>query len=491
MVASRSAPGATVASRAGRNDAMKHLIRLIGATLGVAATLAQAAGGGEAGPAGAPPPAAAAAPPNLVVILADDLGYGDLGCYGNKGQRTPALDRLAAAGARFTDFYVSSPVCTPTRVALLTGRNPFRVGFSELLWPSSTAGLPASEVTLAELLKQHGYATACVGKWHLGHSRPEQLPLGHGFDSWYGMPYPNDMGPGHPVEQAKKETWPPMPMYRGTEMVEVPVDVNLLTQQYTAEAVRFIAENHHRPFFLYLAQAMPHSIVGASPDFRGKSENGLYGDAVEELDWSVGEIVRILRACGLEGRTLIFFTSDNGAGLRRPGEPEAIGKRHHPDGTYGSNGPLRGGKQTTFEGGIRVPGIFCWQGRIPAGQTVAAPADICDILPTFAEFAGVPLPAGVAFDGRSLVAPLLGTGQRAATDLFFGSGTITAARSGNWKVVLPKQPDWAGLDGDRPQLFDLAKDIGEQRDLAAEHPDVVAGILKKIAAYPVAGSKGQ
>ena len=222
----------------------------------------------------------------------DDLGYGDLGCYGNRLHRTPNIDQLAAEGARFTDYYVTSPVCTPTRMALLTGKHPARFHSFGVLWPPTEGGLPVEEVTMAEWLREHGYVTGLAGKWHLGHSEPELLPLGQGFDSWYGMPYPNDMGPFHPQTRWVKGEWPPMPMYRDRKIVEAPIDPNLLTQQYHAEAVRFIAENHHRPFFLFLSHAMPHTILGASADFRGKSRNGLYGDAVEELDWSVGEIVR-------------------------------------------------------------------------------------------------------------------------------------------------------------------------------------------------------
>lgn len=426
-------------------------------------------------------------PPNLVVILADDLGYGDLGCYGNTAHATPNLDRLAAEGARFTDFYVTSSVCTPARVALLTGRHPVRVGFSTLLWPTTEGGLPATEHTLPELLKPHGYATALAGKWHLGHSAPEHLPLAHGFDSFYGMPYPNDMGPGHPAEASHGGDWPPMPMMRGNVIVEAPVDVNLLTQQYTAEAVRFIAAHHHEPFFLFLSHAMPHSIVGASPDFRGKSQNGLYGDAVQELDWSTGEILRALRTFGLDENTLIVFSSDNGAMLRAAydDKPDMLPVMF-PDRTMGTNGGLRGGKQSTFEGGIRVPTIFRWPGVIPAHQTVTTPAGIADVLPTFLDYAGFAPPADRTYDGESLRAVLSGTSSRPAREFPFGRNGLTALRVGDWKLVLPTQPWFTPVDGEGPMLFNLRDDPGETTNLAAAHPQQLAKLRDRLAALATA-----
>lgn len=420
--------------------------------------------------------------PNLVVIYADDLGYGDTGAYGNTIHRTPHIDQLAAQGALLTDFYMTSPVCTPSRVALLTGRHPARVGFSTLLWPTSEGGLPQTERTLAEILREAGYRTALIGKWHLGHSEARYLPRAHGFEEFYGMPYPNDMGPGHPQEAARNDIWPPMPMMRNESIVEQGVDVNLLTQQYTAAAVAYIAEHHHEPFFLMLSQAMPHSIVGASPDFRGRSANGLYGDAVEELDWSVGEIQRALRAYGLTDNTLIVFTSDNGAVMPESYTgKEDVARMMFPDLTFGSNAPLRGGKQATYEGGVRLPGIFVWPGTIPGGQRIEQPAWIADLLPTFLEMAGITLPSDRDYDGLSLKSLL--TGQSASLGermLGFGGDTLTALRSGDWKLVLPSQPWFVQVDSQQPMLYNLAADIGEAHNLASDEPAKLEELLHQL-----------
>lgn len=426
--------------------------------------------------------------PNIVVIMADDLGYADLGCYGGTIHRTPNIDRLAAQGMRFTDFYVTSSVCTPSRAAFLTGRFPIRCKSPDLLWPTSKGAkdsLPQDEITIAELLQKAGYATHLSGKWHLGHGKPEYLPIGHGFDHWYGMPYPNDMAPGHPQEAARNEKWPEMPMMTDNKIVEQPVNVNLLMQQYTADAVNFIAKNHQRPFFLYLAFAMPHAITGASPDFIKKSQNGIYGAAVEEVDWCTGEIMRVLRAFSLDQNTLVFFTNDNGAVT-----PESYtGKNMKwfwPDGTHGSNFPLRGGKQATFEGGVRVPGIFYWPGVVLPGKVENTPAIITDILPTVLDYLNIPLPAGRVYDGRTLRPVLEGTGARQTNDFFFGgSNDVTGMRAGKWKLQLPKQPGWMipPLESNKPMLFDLSNDIGEHHNVADQHPDVVKDMLGRIDAY--------
>ena len=328
-----------------------------------------------------------------------------------------------------------------------------------MLWPTDTAGLPAGEITIAEALKPLGYATACVGKWHLGHSRPEQLPMGRGFEYWFGMPYPNDMDARHPIARQRKEQWPPLPLYRGPQIVEQPVDVDLLTQKYTAEAVQFIRQQREKPFFLYLAQAAPHTYLGASPGFRGKSKNGLYGDMVEELDWSVGQVVATLRELGIEKHTFLFFTSDNGASVRKGERPE-VDKLMHPDGTYGSNAPLRGGKQDTFEGGVRVPGIAWWPGVIMPGQVARDPAIVLDLFPTVLELAGCRLPQDRVLDGRTLAPLLRGTGRREPTDFYFGSAMLTGCRSGRWKLQTVRQPGQAW--NARPagaMLFDLQSDI--------------------------------
>lgn len=424
-------------------------------------------------------------PPNLVVIMADDLGYADLGCYGSTVHRTPHIDRLAREGVRFTDFYVTTSVCTPTRAALLTGRFPRRCNSPGVLWPTTLdKSLPAEEITLAEILQENGYATHLSGKWHLGHGRSEHLPTGHGFDSWYGMPYPNDMAPEHPQTGYRNEIWPEMPMMENDRVVERPIDVNRLTQQYTADAVRFIAAHHHRPFFLYLAHAMTHAILGASPEFVGASSNGLYGDAVQEVDWSTGEILRVLRAFGLEERTLVIFTNDNGGVLREQFWNQDAAW-FHPDGTFGSNHPLRGGKQTTFEGGVRVPGIFRWPGTIRAGVTESTPAIITDVFSTFLDYAGIFPTADRVYDGRTLRPLLEGTGLREPSDFFFGGSRVTAVRSGDWKLQLAQQPRWMKppLADDQPLLFDVRKDPGEINNLASAHPEVVADLLERIRVF--------
>ncbi len=417
--------------------------------------------------------------------MADDLGYGDVGYNGSAVHATPHLDRLSGEGLRFDQFYVTSPVCTPTRVAFLTARHPVRVGFHTLLWPTTAGGLPEPERTLPEILREHGYRTGLIGKWHLGHSEPKYLPLNHGFDEFYGMPYPNDMGPMHSRAIALKENWPPMPMMKGDDIVEAPIDVNLLTQQYTAAALRFIAEHRARPFFLFLSHAMPHSIVGASADFRDTSRNGLYGDSVQELDWSVGEVVRLLRALDLEEHTLVVFTSDNGAVLRAMYQGnDDTARVMFPDLTFGSNAPLRGGKVSTFEGGVRVPTFARWPGVIAAGRRTDAPASIADLMPTFLELAAIPLPADRTYDGVSLASLIRSEGKPPADrPLYFGSGEITAMREGRWKLVLPNQPRFLGNLGVDPLLFDLFEDPGESRNLAASQPALVDRLVAQLRAW--------
>ncbi|MBK1879731.1 sulfatase [Pelagicoccus mobilis] len=414
--------------------------------------------------------------PNLVYIMVDDLGYGDLGCYGSTQHRTPVIDQLAAEGARLTDFYVSA-VCTPTRTAFLTGRHPARERLFEVLWPTSEGGLDPSAVTIAEWLSEYGYKSHCIGKWHVGHMEEEQLPLGQGFDEWYGIPYPNDMGPGHPQEGFRNESWPPIPMYRGTEVVEAPIDNDLLTQQFTAEAVRFIAENHHRPFFLFLSHAMPHTILGASPDFKGRTENGLFGDSVEELDWGVGEVLRALRVFGLEENTLVVFVSDNGASMRPWKKVEGI------EWGLGSNGELRSGKMYSFEGGIRVPAIYRWPGVIPEGQVIDTAVNILDTIPTFAEMAGIES-LDSAIDGVS-IGPVLRGESHDLDDrpIFVGSGRIDAVRKGKWKYMVSSEPTWKSDIEWEPLLFDLSQDIGEKQNLVSEKPEVAKEMKAILDAF--------
>ncbi len=401
--------------------------------------------------------------PNFIVIFCDDLGYGDIGCFGSKLHRTPNLDRMAAEGARFTSFYSTSGVCTPSRASLMTGCYPKRVSMHQnvegkcVIFPVAKKGLNPAEITAARLLKTRGYATMCIGKWHLGDQRPF-LPTRHGFDSYFGIPYSNDMvaasGPGRP----------PLPLLRDEEVIEAPVPQDTLTQRYTQEAVRFIREYRDEPFFLYLPHSMPHNPVHASERFRGRSANGRYGDAVEEIDWSVGEILRTLRELGIDKRTLVIFTSDNGA-HRRFG---------------GSNAPLRGWKGSTWEGGMRVPCVMYWPGTIPAGLVCDEVTSTMDILPTFAKLAGAEVPKDRIIDGHDISA--LMTGQPGAKSpyrafFYYQIDQLQAVRSGRWKLHLPlerKKKNWGEPIPDVPlQLYDLKRDISESRDVSKQHPDVV------------------
>ena len=333
--------------------------------------------------------AAAADRPNIVLILADDLGYADLGCYGAKDIATPHLDRLAAEGSRFTSFYVAQAVCTASRAALMTGFYPNRVGMSGALNHTSTTGLSPKERTLAERLKENGYATAVFGKWHLGH-QPPFLPTQRGFDEWLGIPYSNDNGPLHPVTKGI----PSLPLYDGEEVVEADPDQSRFTERFTRRAVEFIERNRERPFFLYLPHVMPHVPIFASEKFRGTSRRGLYGDVVQELDAGIGEVLATLRRLGLEEKTLVIFTSDNGPFL-----------------SYGEHAglatPLREGKLTTYEGGMRTPFLARWPGRVPAGRVSDEPLSTLDLNVTLGNLAGA-RPAAGKSDGTDVSALLLG-----------------------------------------------------------------------------------
>lgn len=425
----------------------------------------------------------AAGKPNVILITADDLGYGDLGCYGAPAIRTPNLDRMAAEGLRFTDFYSAAEVCTPSRAALLTGRYPLRSGMCgnerRVLFPESKGGLPAEEVTLAEALKAAGYSTRHIGKWHLGHHAGSR-PMDQGFDGFFGLPYSNDMDAraGLPKE-ATGSTDPPrdgwnVPLMRGAEVVERPADQTTLTKRYTEDALKFIAEKKQGPFFLYLAHTFPHVPLFASPGFKGKSRAGLYGDTVEELDWSVGEITGALRREGLAGNTLVFFTSDNGPWLVM-------------DGQGGSAGPLRDGKGSTWEGGMRVPGIAWMPGRIRPGVT-GSMAHAMDLMPTALAIAGLPLPGGVAIDGSDL-SPLLFEAKPLPERpfMFYRGDRIFACRLGEWKAHFETRAGFGTQQDPRqhdpPLLFHLGRDPSEKRDVAAGHPEVVARIREAVESH--------
>ena len=420
-----------------------------------------------------------AAPPNIVVILADDLGYGDLACYGHPRFKTPRLDRMAAEGARLTNFYAACPFCAPTRASLLTGRYPFRSGMNGNPSPDGNVndlGIPDSELLLGELFQQAGYATACFGKWHLGH-RPQFFPTRHGFDEYFGILYSNDM---RPVE-----------LRHNAERAEYPVEQTTLTKRYTARALAFIEANRERPFFLYLPHAMPHKPLAASPEFYKKSGAGLYGDVMAELDNSVGQILDKLRSLGLDERTLVIFTSDNGPWYG------------------GSSGGLRGMKGQNWEGGIRVPFIARWPGQLPEGHVSHEPAIMMDVFATTLATANIALPKDRTIDGRD-IRPLLTSGAKSPHAALFSvqGKNLSTVRAGNWKLrprgtprpdnrragwVDPRAPDDATILAPReqygpedfpgvktgdtstgPALFDLATDPSEQKNVAADYPDVVA-----------------
>ncbi len=405
--------------------------------------------------------------PNIVIIYADDMGYGDLGCYGNRTIRTPNLDRMAREGVRFTDFYVAQAVCSASRTALLSGCYPNRLGILGALGPASKNGISDREVLIPQMLKGRGYATAIYGKWHLGH-HPQFLPTRHGFDDYYGLPYSNDMWPNHPTAK-----FPPLPLIAGEKTIELNPDQTRLTTSYTEHAVGFIAQNKDRPFFLYVPHSMPHVPLHVSDKFKGKSQAGLYGDVIEEIDWSVGQILAALKEHGLDEKTLVLFTSDNGPWL--------------PYGNHaGTAGPLREAKGSTFEGGVREPFIARWPGRIPADRVCREPAMTIDILPTLARLTGAKLPAN-KIDGRDISTLL--TDARAQLPerslAFYWGRELQAIRLGKWKLHFPhdyrtvKTPGRDGKPGPTEparielSLFDLEQDRGETTNLAAKHPEVV------------------
>jgi arylsulfatase A-like enzyme len=440
----------------------------------------------------APVSAPAEAPLNVIVILADDLGYGDLSSYGHPTIRTPQLDRMAAEGQRWTSFYAGAPVCSPSRAALLTGRLPVRTGVFRresadagpqggpgVFMHYAAAGLPPEEVTLAEMLKARGYGTAIIGKWHLGHL-PEYMPDRQGFDQHFGLPYSNDMGLAEGVKGGREimlnprvEYWT-VPLLRNGDVVERPIQQQTLTKRYTEEAIAYIRENRSRPFFLYLAHTMPHLPLFRSKDFENRSAAGLYGDVIEELDWSVGEILNELRASGLDRRTLVVFTSDNG--------PWTV-----YDQQGGSAGPLREGKGSTWEGGLRVPGIFWSPGRVQPGAVLDIGATL-DLTPTIAALTGARLPSDREIDGVDLSPVLLGRAPSPReTFAFWRDNELYAFRKGPWKAhfftrgVYGRGP--ARVAHEVPELYNLGSDTGERWNVAEANPDVVRELTALAAAH--------
>ena len=410
-------------------------------------------------------------PPNIVHIVADDVAYDDLGCYGAQDIATPNIDRLAREGLRLTSFYAPSSTCTPTRASLLTGCYAQRVGLATVLFPDSKEGLAAEEVTIAELVRQRGYATALIGKWHLG-CAPQFLPTRHGFDLFFGIPYPNDHGPERLTFQEPRVTrgFPPIPVYRGEVVVEQPAQLAALPERFVAEAVRFIDEHREKPFYLHFSNIETHTPWLVAQPFQYRSKAGVYGDAVQCLDWAVGELVKAIDERGLGADTLIVVTSDNGPLVHRYPELEGI---YGHAATVDTSRPhaLREGKyQSRFEGGTRVPCVARWTGRIPAGATSDALVAGFDLYPTFAALAGASVPDDRIVDGRDIGGLLLGTPGAAVPHeefYFYESRRLVAVRGGTWKLVFPAEA------GEGPKLFDLRADLAEAHDVAAEHPAAV------------------
>ncbi len=421
--------------------------------------------------------------PNIVIILADDLGYGDLGCYGHPTIRTPNLDRMAAEGMRFTEFYSAAEVCTPSRAALLTGRYPIRSGMCHdqfrVLRNRSLGHLPESEITLAEALKAKGYATGCIGKWHLGvwQFEPAGHPRRHGFDFYFGLPHSNDMDPSPFAPKGagkladQQAAWWNAPLYRNEQLIERPADLSTLTRRYTEEAVKFIRDNQAKPFFLYFPHTYPHTPLFASKQFSGTSPRGLYGDVVEELDASVGKVLDTLRDTKLAENTLVFFTSDNG--------PWLIMNQQG-----GSAGLLRDGKGSTWEGGMRVPGIAWWPGKIKPAQTQRTLACTMDLFTTSLKLTGADVPADRPVDGLDIRPLLFGTGTIQRDAYFFYRGTrLMAARVGDFKAHFMTQPGYGQPKPDEhptPLLFNLRFDPSENYNIATNHPAVLSQIAQAV-----------
>lgn len=404
--------------------------------------------------------------PNIIILFADDLGYGDLGVYGHPTIRTPNLDAMATNGMKFTNFYSGSPACTASRYALLTGRYPIRSGFQWVLYPNSSRGIHANEYTLAEGMKDAGYVTACFGKWHLGTTKKEYLPLQNGFDEYFGLPYSNDMIP---------PLWNDIPLIEGNDTISYNPDQKTLTKQYTERAIDFITKHSRDPFFIYVPYAMPHLPLHPGEEFEGKSLRGTYGDVVEELDWSVGNILNALKINNLSKNTLVIFVSDNGPWIIKNEEG-------------GSSGLLRDGKGSTWEGGMRVPMIAHWEGKISPTILNTQPTSTLDLYTSLLKLVGQNIPKETVYDGKDISNLFLGKNNEVAVEqpfFFYGPKKLHAIRKGKWKlhVHTSSQTKRQYFEGKTPLLFNLNEDPSEQYDLAEEFPDIVNELLQEIESH--------
>ncbi len=429
--------------------------------------------------------------PNFIILFADDMGYGDMGTYGHPTIKTPNLDRMAAEGQKWTNFYVGASVCTPSRAALLTGRLPIRSGMAgeppnRVLFPDSQRGLPQPEITLAEQLKKAGYGTACIGKWHLGHKK-EYLPTNNGFDYYYGIPYSNDMdvapetfryyqGYWNFWKQApeRKETATfNVPLMRNTEIIERPADQHTITRRYTEEAIRYIQDHKEKPFFVYLAYNLPHVPLFASEDFEGKSKRGLYGDVVEEIDWSAGQILAMLKREGLAENTIVIFTSDNGPWL-----PMGL--------EGGSAGLLKDGKGTTWEGGMREPCLFWSPARIKPG-VITELGTTMDLFTTFSQLAGVPIPDDRIVDGLDISPVLFEEKPGPRQEVFYYRGRdLFAVRVGAYKAHFITQGGYGPPEKtvhNPPLLFNIDEDPSENYEISADHPEIIEQMMAVVKAH--------
>ena len=435
---------------------------------------------------------AVAAPKNFIIIMTDDQGWGDLGCFGSETIATPHIDRMAKEGLRMTSFYVASSVCSPSRAALLTGRMPVRVGVPNVLFPRSTTGLPPAELTIAEVLKNQGYTTGIVGKWHLGH-QPQFMPMNQGFDSYFGVPYSNDMSisaefdisttvrlnEGYTAEQMQsdrtrylehyQELRNKVPLLENNSIIEYPVDQKTLTRRYTEKAVEFIAQHKEEPFFLYMPHTMPHKPHHIEAKYAGKSAAGIFGDIVQQIDWSVGEVLQALRDHDLAEDTFVIFLSDNGP-IKE-----------------GSAGPMKGNKFTTFEGGLRVPAVLWAPGTIAAGGVSDEIASTLDLMPTIANWVGADLPMDRIYDGFSLTELIEGRSDKSLRReiFYYGANTkvINGIRVGGWKYQTWGEHPRFRPEVEVPKLYNLRDDIGEKHNLIEKYPALAAKLRQRMLEF--------